>query len=124
MNVCPNCKQSHDSTACPTTSGEGLGAMPCSLPCPKCGSGDIYRKIHLQRETWDDWRPRRRENEFVAVDTYSTRAKKDCIQHKCRCCEWVWETAPLSAENVKVLASEGLPAAHCSLPNNQKPLNE
>jgi hypothetical protein len=31
MNVCPNCKQPHDSTACPTPSGEGLGAMPCSL---------------------------------------------------------------------------------------------
>jgi len=30
MNVCPNCKQSHDSTACPTPSGAGLGAMPCS----------------------------------------------------------------------------------------------
>lgn len=30
MNVCPNCKQSHDSTACPTPNAEGLGAMPGS----------------------------------------------------------------------------------------------
>ena len=30
MNICPCCKTSHDSTACPTPSGKGLDAMPCS----------------------------------------------------------------------------------------------
>ena len=30
MNICPCCKTTHDSTACPTPSGEGLDATSCS----------------------------------------------------------------------------------------------
>ena len=83
---------------------------PCSLPCPKCGNKDINRRFRSKRETWDDYKPPRRENEFVAVDTYVTRAKKDCIQHKCRCCGWVWETAPLDAETPSVGITDTLPS--------------
>ena len=40
MNICPCCKTSHDTTACPPPSGEGLGAMICSA----CG-GKPRRKV-------------------------------------------------------------------------------
>jgi len=30
MNICPCCKTSHDSTACPTPSAKGLDEMSCS----------------------------------------------------------------------------------------------
>ena len=30
MNICPCCKTSHDSTACPTPSGKGLDETPSS----------------------------------------------------------------------------------------------
>ena len=48
MNICPCCKTSHDSTACPTPSAEGLGAMNCSAENLQRRWNDISVELALR----------------------------------------------------------------------------
>ena len=72
-------------------------AAPCSLPCPKCGSADIYRRHRAAKEEWSrDEKRRDYETDFVSYVGWSAKAKSECITHHCRCCQWKWDTAPLA----------------------------
>jgi hypothetical protein len=59
MNVCSCCKTSHDSTACPPPSGEGLGVMDCCASledkCTECGA--IFQPLpdHIPQEIRQLW---------------------------------------------------------------------
>lgn len=69
---------------------------PCSLPCPKCGSQDIYRLFRRSGEQFNVcWGDKPHDTDFVVSDCISGFAKRDCIIHRCRCCEYRWETDPL-----------------------------
>ena len=46
MSICPCCKTSHDSTACPTPSGKGLDAMPCSVPWDGYALEEVEKHAH------------------------------------------------------------------------------
>jgi len=69
---------------------------PCKSTCPKCGSGDIVRKFHAKGTHWrkgfDD---EDRKSKWVDGTDYDWKARKDCIVHHCRCCQWDWDTDPL-----------------------------
>jgi hypothetical protein len=54
MNVCPCCKTTHDSTACPTREGKGLDAMSCSarLSFIRVTTKGCEGTINLM---WDDY---------------------------------------------------------------------
>lgn len=71
---------------------------PCDMPCPKCGSLDIYRqscskgaKLDKLTGDWDE-----RESKYAFVDRWQITVKRDCIMHHCRCCQHDWETEPLN----------------------------
>lgn len=72
---------------------------PCSTPCPKCGSTDINRQFF---ERGEDTNPlacpsdNMRSSDWVdREDRYVQLAKKDCIVHHCRTCQWEWDGDPL-----------------------------
>jgi len=73
-------------------------AMPCEIPCSKCGSKDVYRQFRRQNEWWHkcigDFRSW--EDEFVKSDYGTLSAKRDCIIHHCRICQYDWATEPLN----------------------------
>ncbi len=71
---------------------------PCKLACPKCGSIDISRKFIAKGTkeyicfTEEDKVER---NPFLKLkDSYSI-AKKDYIEHHCRCCQYNWQSDTL-----------------------------
>ena len=71
------------------------GVRPCDLPCQKCGSDDVYRRFvatgqHI--DNTDYGKPPSRYSRGRAHAYYATR---DHLQHKCRCCGYVWETLPM-----------------------------
>jgi hypothetical protein len=78
---------------------------PCEILCPKCGSSDIYREFLARGEidslTYGE-RDRARENKFISLAWGGeSNAKKDCITHHCRCCQYEWETEPMEQEGQK-----------------------
>lgn len=64
-------------------------------PCPKCCSNDIHR---LWRERGARWtlycRNTRKSNQWVTYADWEAHAKKECISHHCRCCQYEWDTSP------------------------------
>lgn len=75
--------------------------LPCELPCPKCGSLDIHRRMRLKGSEWHSCGSDIRESDHLSVRRHVTSAKRDCIVHICRCCQWVWETDPLPDTGTK-----------------------
>ena len=76
---------------------------PCKQPCPKCGSDDIYRR-HLM--PGDDARQPGYRMETGRSTDYVDRSRslehktlKECIMHKCRCCDYYWDGSTLDARN-------------------------
>lgn len=71
---------------------------PCSAPCPKCGSQDIHRRHAPAGAKLDlgyERRDMKRVNEYVRINGWlDAEVKKECIMHRCRCCQYEWETAP------------------------------
>lgn len=76
---------------------------PCNWPCVKCGSTDANRKHFFQGEdTLEGIGPsdNERSSDFVdREDGWKHPAKKECIVHTCRCCGYVWDTAPLCSDS-------------------------
>lgn len=73
---------------------------PCELPCPKCGSTDIYRQYRKQGDvdvSYDDT-PTKRSNDYIHIDGWLIRAKQECISHHCRTCHYDWETGIMKAD--------------------------
>ncbi len=82
--------------------------LPCALKCPKCGSDDIHREFHEKGNNWSTVlsEVRERENALVVIDKWDGRAKRDCIIHHCRGCQYEWETEPLSSNGGDKLRGE------------------
>ena len=72
---------------------------PCDLLCPKCGSEKIYREFweRGKKESNHCGQKEDRENKFVKISYFEIIGQKDHIQHHCRCCQFSWETEPISA---------------------------
>ena len=84
-----------------------IQAKPCDMPCPKCGSFDVYMRFvtpgmrsmaslfgeALSHGDLDG-------NEFAEAGRFSTdiNIKKECITNRCRCCGHWWFTATLDTK--------------------------
>jgi len=76
--------------------------LPCNLPCPKCGSTDVHRHYRFAGEGWSgNWNrsPMRYADvkEYVDNSLIGMVARKECIEHTCRVCSYLWLTDPLKA---------------------------
>lgn len=72
---------------------------PGREPCPKCGELDICRVYYDKGdELTRSWgtKPTGKTTEFVARPAYDWKAKKDCIVHHCRICQYSWDGPCLS----------------------------
>jgi hypothetical protein len=83
-----------------------MPTKPCDLPCPKCGTSDIYRTFHSKGtiiEPSSYGRERERaSSEFVSrKNTYSHLVLKDCLTNVCRCCGYLWDVGPLQPKTPK-----------------------
>lgn len=71
----------------------------CSLPCPKCGNTDVYRRFYRKDENTNEGSgPSRNTLSTEWVDRGSVfvqNARKDCIVHTCRCCGYMWDSDPM-----------------------------
>lgn len=72
--------------------------LPCNTPCCKCGSNDINRTYY--DESQHVYKPinppRQKSNEFVDRTGVFWVAKKECIVHHCRVCQYEWDSATLT----------------------------
>jgi hypothetical protein len=76
---------------------DGIVITPSEQPCPKCGSDDIHREY---RESGEEWKThgvsKQRTSKHVKIGRWSGSAKRDCIVHHCRCCQFDWDTDALA----------------------------
>ena len=73
---------------------------PCDLSCPKCGSANISREFcHANTELQPSMFQKKSDtSDFVDRKyKYMHHVLKDCIINNCRCCQYCWDTAPLSS---------------------------
>jgi hypothetical protein len=71
--------------------------LPCDEPCHKCGSSDIHRMFHAKGDRVEHrFGGRSKSTKFVdrSHSCYGI-AKRDCLAHHCRCCQYSWDTACL-----------------------------
>lgn len=72
---------------------------PCDAPCEKCGAEDISRNFYPRgKEVIRIFASRKGQTtEFVdrEYQYMAWIAKKDCIVHYCRVCQYEWDSAPL-----------------------------
>lgn len=83
-------------------------SKPCDIPCPKCGSADIYRRWRRKGVVFDYSCADHEQGEDGDIAYGHCReamATRDCIQHHCRTCGFEWNTPPLAAEG----SSDGVP---------------
>lgn len=72
--------------------------VPCDFTCPKCGSLNVHRRYWVEGQDTNGPIPNRdgKTTDFVdRSDPWVQPAKEDCIVHRCRCCGYTWDTAPL-----------------------------
>lgn len=67
---------------------------PCDVPCPKCGSPDVYRRFFKRGEREDFPYGTPTPPGFTVID-YKTVAMSDMILQTCRCCGFRWKDKPL-----------------------------
>jgi hypothetical protein len=75
--------------------------LPCVIPCPKCGSMDIYRLFRPKDAPWDGAGSELAPEEFFGpgkgISMHLRAATRECIQHRCRTCRHVWVSDTLEA---------------------------
>lgn len=72
--------------------------LPYNSACKKCGSDEISKRFFRQGEDTGGLIPNRtsKSTEFVnREDSFMPTANKDCIVHRCLCCGYEWDGAPL-----------------------------
>jgi hypothetical protein len=77
---------------------EHTSQLPCSVPCSKCGSEDIYRRFYAEGENTNGYGPSRegKSTDFVnRDDAWLQPAKRDCLTNACRCCGYRWDAEPI-----------------------------
>ena len=70
---------------------------PCDMPCPKCGSADVYRQYYEKGQSVGT--EKYGEPEFkdgVSGEGLRFWTIKALIRNTCRCCRFQWASAPLS----------------------------
>ena len=81
-----------------TERGTRTSPLPCSVPCSKCGSEDIYRRFYAEGEDTNGANPNRGGKSTDLVnrdDAWVQPAKKDCLTNVCRCCGYRWDSEPI-----------------------------
>jgi hypothetical protein len=69
---------------------------PCDMPCPKCGSMDVFRKFWAKNDREEARCHNLPKSKWIKTDEYWNTAIKDHIVHHCRCCQYDWETLPMA----------------------------
>ena len=71
---------------------------PCEIPCPKCGSSDVMRRFWCKNETCRESKKYDESSiwKYSRVSGWTHYATRDHITHHCRCCQYNWETLPMS----------------------------
>jgi hypothetical protein len=90
-------KKKNELEACTPTS-------PCLIPCEKCGGTDISRHYRKQGEKWNklSFEPKKWETEHAFSGLVYNEAKKECITHRCRTCNYDWTTDVLNVNGRKI----------------------
>jgi hypothetical protein len=71
---------------------------PCEIPCPKCGSLDVNRTYRAEGESLNRrLNPVEPDTEHVCREELRPfctimKAKKEFIEHHCRCCRYDWDS--------------------------------
>lgn len=68
---------------------------PSEIPCPKCGSANIYRRYFAQDQNADHFTAAPPKNPLLKRVEYIWISEKDHINNFCRCCQYTWQTVPL-----------------------------
>ena len=87
----------------------GCALLPCNFPCEKCGSQDIARAFRPEGEKWRVEVYGRAESKYAYADAYVATSSRDHINHRCRCCQYEWQTLPMKKQrrNRRTPSSEG-----------------
>lgn len=83
--TCPSCDQSNTGD---NARHDIEIEKPCEQTCQKCGSSDIHREFVFKGT-------RIAKANGTYLDTKCSMAK-DIIRSHCRCCQYEWDTNPLS----------------------------
>ena len=69
---------------------------PCDLPCPKCGSSDIYRMFHaVNSKIEEQYGEDLPASKFTkSNDVWSHTVKADFIRNHCRTCQYDFDVKP------------------------------
>lgn len=68
---------------------------PCELPCPKCGSADVYHHYRAKGEIWSQDKYGK-HSKYASGQAYTLTSFAEHIEHHCRGCQFDWQTKPLS----------------------------
>ncbi len=78
---------------------------PCEVGCSKCGSTEIHRQFYEKGEEVS--RPfgeaKGKSTALVKRSEYDWKAKKDCIVHHCRTCQYERDDIPLDSQPTPTL---------------------
>jgi len=71
--------------------------LPCSTPCPKCGSVDILRHHRLPGQTWrmHENQGYSHESEYTKECWFDGHCLKGCITNTCRTCHYRFDIPTL-----------------------------
>lgn len=77
--------------------------LPCNELCHKCGSDDIFRKFYRNGEKIDSDDYGVCYNKYSQGQCHQYKVYRDNIDNKCRCCQYRWQSLPLSKAKLKLL---------------------
>jgi hypothetical protein len=72
-----------------------IDALPCNLPCPKCGSDDVHRLFYVKGADVPSKSYDRCGNKYASGMGHRFTAYREHLAHHCRCCQHDWQTLPL-----------------------------